>query len=602
MVLSLITAGISIITPATGDGKRFSLTLKTNYENLARITTTDIIKENLEDVGIGVNIHLVEWSTFVYENLLGQDFDTLICGWVGGIDPDVCHIGFNSEQTGTFEGNVFGYNNSQVDQLLIDARGEANVTKRQELYYKFQEIVSDEAPGDFLVYPQEIIGIYKGWKGFIPGPEPLSYLSWWSIKNVTSNDGSNTLIMSGGSPCNINPVLPVDATEWSVLGPLYPQVVFYDNNMNYYPQVADNWTIGGKYFEFKFNNSWQWTDGQQVTAEDHLFTYQLLKHATDKYSISQSPYSFIAEWIDQAYLVGGNPFWLNVTVDLLQYPDGYVPGFVDLGHYMIPEHIFNTTEHSDYSDLDAVKDNIKVLFGIDDTEINSFPNSYWYWRWIEDSVNRDPQNNGLETPVTSGYWKLDSWDLTTGEVQLVRNDNFPLWWQAKNPTVIDKIIYTKMGTYEESSLKLQAGEIDIAGITPSLAPILEEDPNVQVFIGEQLAMEFMAFNLRRAPFDDMNVRRAICWAIDKQAILDSAYFGYGSIGKGPLYKAFDFWHNPDVEDYYPPNPDLAEEMLDEAGWPRKIDPEFPIVIVFIVFAVISIVVVFLREVLVKHEH
>jgi len=583
MALSLAIAGASMVTPAKGDGTRFSFTLLTNQGNLARITSATIVKENLEDIGIDVTLQIVEWPTFVYENLLGQDFDAIIVGWIGGIDPDIKGL-FHSEESDVFEYNFVGYNDSKVDDLLIAARGEGNQTKRQEMYNEIQEIIADEAPYDFLVYPTTIIGVWHGasgtnWEGFVPGPQPNSLRSWWSIKNVTSNDGSTTLIQKAiGAPTNMNPLILADSPSGDCSDPMYPAVIHFDPNLSAHPEVADNWTIGdpATYFEYKFNNTWKWTTTTEyptvepVTAEDFMFTLQLLMHANDDYSISQSPYSYVGEWISDVYLVGGDPYHIRIDVDTSTYPGGYAPGFTDLAVDFIPEHVFNNTPgDSIYANLGEVKDAMKIIYGIDDTEINSYPDSYWQWRWIEDSVNRHDQNTGVEEPVTCGYWKFSSVSLAN-KIELVRNPDFPLWWQAKNPTVIEKFIYQLGGTMDEISLSLQAGEIDIQdGANPAYASKLEADPDVQVLYADELSYTFLAWNERREPFGDADVRRAMCWAIDKEAVYEAAYFGYGSPGTGPIYKALDLWYNPDVEDYSPPNPELAEQMLDDAGWPRQ---------------------------------
>jgi len=612
MVFALAVAGASMVIPTQADGTRFSFTLMTNQGNLARITSAEIVKENLEDVGIEVNLQVVEWPTFVYENLLGQDFDAVIVGWIGGIDPDIKGL-WHTDHMGLFDYNFVGYNNSEVDDLLVEARGEANVTARQEMYYEIQEIIADEAPYDFLVYPTTIIGIWAGeatqnWEGFVPGPQPNSLRSWWSIRNLTSNDGSDTCIQAAiGAPTNLNPVVLADSPSADVSDPMYPAVVHFDPGLFWHPEVADNWTIGGTYFEYMFNNTWTWTDAEQVTAEDFWFTLQLFIHAGETHSVSQSPYDYIGDWIDEVELVGGNPYHINITVNtdpVTGYPDGYAPGFTDLAVDFIPEHIFNVTlgvnDHSIWDTLDEVKTAMKALYNLDDAGIAAYPDSYWEWRWIEDSVNRDPQNTGVETPVTAGYWKFSDVDLGQS-MTLVRDDTFPLWWQAKDSSVIDTYIYRLGGTMDEISLSLQAGEIDVQdGANPAYASNLEDDPSVQVLYADELSYTYLAWNERRAPFDDVNVRRAMCWAIDKEAVYDAAYFGYGFPGTGPIYKALDFWYNPDVETYSPPNQELAEQMLDDAGWPRAEEEgtdwtQIGLIAGIAAAAVIAVVVVYMTK-------
>jgi len=585
MVFALAIAGASMVIPAQGDGTRFSFTLMTNQGNQARITSAEIVKENLEDIGIQVNLQIVEWPTFVYENLLGQDFDAIIVGWIYGNDPDMSGL-FHSDYTNLFEYNFVGYNNSYVDDLLIKAQGEPNVTLRQEMYFELQEIFADEVPYDFLVYPQQIVALGNGWSGFIPGPHAGGPIGWWSIANVTDNDGSDTLIEASiGAASNLNPIILADDASGGVSEPMYPSLISVDNQVVPYGDLAASWTYGKTWFYYQLRDDYEWTDGITVNATDYLFTYGLLLHANDPDSISESPYSYVAAWIDEIQVP--SEFEVNVTVDTSVYPNGYAPGWSDLGSDIIPEHIFNSTEHSDWESWAEVKAGLKAIFADADGNVTRNKveytwddwwnlkggdgSEYWYYRWLEDSVNNDPQNTASDVvdPVTCGFWKFSSWNKDLDEVTLVRNDDYPLWSEAKNKNAIGTYIYKKGGTMDEISLSLQNGEIDLQeGPNPAYVETLQDDPNVQVLFADQLAYTYMGFNLRRAPFDDVNVRRAICWAVDKQAIYDAAYYGYGDIGTGPVYKALGQWYNPDVEDYTPPNPDLAEELLDNAGWPR----------------------------------
>ncbi len=585
MVLSIAIAGASMITPAKGDGTRFSFTLQTNQGNLARITSAEIVKENLEDIGVDVKLQIVEWPTFVYENLLGQDFDAIIVGWTGG-NEDQKPL-FHSEETDYYHLNFCGYNNSRVDELIMASRGEANSTARREMLFEIQEIIADEAPYDFLVYPKMIIALYKGWEGFIANPGDGDVCGWFSISNVTAGHPDGILIEESiAPPRELNPMLSTDSASNDINDPMYPSLLTLDPELRFKGDLAKNWEIGEGYFYFELRDDYFWTDnvtgntdfGEQVNAEDWLFTWNFLYHANDPDSITLSTRSYLAEWIDEMYSPGGDPYKLNVTVNSTMFPDGYVLGLWDIGGDFMPEHQFNNTWYSTYDTWAELKTGL----GISDEDWIAHGGSvgpvdgsdYWWYRWVEDSINNHPQSTaqgalGTEYPVTCGYWKLDRWDQTQDEVHLVRNDDWPRWSEAYDPTIIDKYIYKKGGTQDEITLNLRAGIIDLQdGPNPALVADLQADPNINVQFSNQLAYTYMGFNIRRAPFDDDNVRRALCWAIDKEAIYDAAFYGLGEPGTGPVYNALGEWYNPNVTTYTPPNPDLAEELLDAAGWPR----------------------------------
>jgi peptide/nickel transport system substrate-binding protein len=98
---------------------------------------------------------------------------------------------------------------------------------------------------------------------------------------------------------------------------------------------------------------------------------------------------------------------------------------------------------------------------------------------------------------------------------------------------------------------------------PENLPQFEADPRFQVLVGSTEGETILSTNNKQAPFDDILVRQALAHAIDRQAIIDGAMFGYGT----PIGTHFAP-HNPDYVDLtgmseY--NPDRARELLAEAG-------------------------------------
>ena len=114
------------------------LKLSTYYDNLS---IADLIKEDLEDVGIDTKIEVLAGS-------LPQDFQLFIAQMSLTQDPDQ-YFFWHSTQTG----NITSYKNVRVDKLLEDGRNTYALSKRKEIYSNFQKIIVDEMPGYFLYYP-----------------------------------------------------------------------------------------------------------------------------------------------------------------------------------------------------------------------------------------------------------------------------------------------------------------------------------------------------------------------------------------------------------------------------------------------------------------
>jgi peptide/nickel transport system substrate-binding protein len=90
---------------------------------------------------------------------------------------------------------------------------------------------------------------------------------------------------------------------------------------------------------------------------------------------------------------------------------------------------------------------------------------------------------------------------------------------------------------------LMAGEIDGLNLIPfQFLPMMEKNPNVQVFGGVEGNYTFIGMNNRRPPFDDKALRQAVAFAVDRAPIIQQAYFG----GAIPACSAI----SPPMSDFY----------------------------------------------------
>jgi peptide/nickel transport system substrate-binding protein len=112
---------------------------------------------------------------------------------------------------------------------------------------------------------------------------------------------------------------------------------------------------------------------------------------------------------------------------------------------------------------------------------------------------------------------------------------------------------------------LEAGDAMVAAPVPLQdIPRLEDDPRLVVEGISTMDNLHMPLNLMREPFDDVRVRHALNYAIDKQALVDSVYFGYAKpLDDSPL--APPMWGYQPVGTYYNYDVDKANELMAEAG-------------------------------------
>lgn len=172
-------------------------------------------------------------------------------------------------------------------------------------------------------------------------------------------------------------------------------------------------------------------------------------------------------------------------------------------------------------------------------------------------------------PVGTGPFRFKSWEQQSS-MTFERNPdyNWPIGlYMHEGPAYIDEL--TVRFIPEASSLtgSLQSGQITIAdGIPPQDIPQFQEDPNFQVLLPSVPGSpQILPINAAKFPTDDLAVRQAINYAVDTETIIDTLFFGTIVPAKGPL--ASSTWsYNPAVEDYFPYDPEMASQLLQDAGW------------------------------------
>ncbi len=103
------------------DGVPFSFTIVTNQGNDLRAKTAELIQNKLKNVGIKVNIRIVEWAAFLSEFIETKDFEAVILGWNILQDPDLYDV-WHSSKIGPNELNHISFANAEVDRLLVEGR------------------------------------------------------------------------------------------------------------------------------------------------------------------------------------------------------------------------------------------------------------------------------------------------------------------------------------------------------------------------------------------------------------------------------------------------------------------------------------------------
>uniref|UniRef100_UPI003B3B806B ABC transporter substrate-binding protein n=1 Tax=Pseudactinotalea sp. TaxID=1926260 RepID=UPI003B3B806B len=116
------------------------------------VTAAQILASNLAEIGITVEIRQPDFSTWLDEQNSGN-FDMLMMGWLGNIDPDDFYYSQHHSEGGS---NAQGYANAEVDDLLDAGRVETDQDARKQLYTDAATIIADECSYIYLYNPSVI--------------------------------------------------------------------------------------------------------------------------------------------------------------------------------------------------------------------------------------------------------------------------------------------------------------------------------------------------------------------------------------------------------------------------------------------------------------
>jgi peptide/nickel transport system substrate-binding protein len=106
---------------------------------------------------------------------------------------------------------------------------------------------------------------------------------------------------------------------------------------------------------------------------------------------------------------------------------------------------------------------------------------------------------------------------------------------------------------------------DYGGAPDVLEKLAKEAPQLKVMAEVDIGFEYAAFNLRRAPFNDVNFRRALSLVVDRNVMVQAAWNGYAVAANSQVSPALKYWHDTDTTKIRTGLP-VAKDILDKAGY------------------------------------
>lgn len=334
---------------------------------------------------------------------------------------------------------------------------------------------------------------------------------------------------SEGSPEGFDAALYSANSTWDASAEtVYDRLTeFEPGTTNVVPGLAESWTISADNLEYtlklregvKFQTTDDFTPTRDFNADDVLFTFNRQLDKNDPWN---------------SYFPGANWEMFNAMempaaikaitrVDdrtvkfVLNQPDASLPSKLALN--------FGSIVSKEYADKLAAEGRREDL---DRKPVGTGP-----FRFVDYQ-----QDAAIRFAANADYW-----------------DGAPK---------IDNLIFAITTDATTRMQKLQAGECHVAPYpAPADVAGLKTNPDLNVLEQPGLNVSYLAMNTLVAPFDKLEVRRAINMAIDRKAIVDSVYQGMGQMAQSVLPPTM--WGYNGSIDGYGYDPEAAKKLLDEAG-------------------------------------
>ena len=188
----------------------------------------------------------------------------------------------------------------------------------------------------------------------------------------------------------------------------------------------------------------------------------------------------------------------------------------------------------------------------------------------------EPSNEFISYMTTAilpaDYDQQDTAPVGTGPFKFVSRaaqdniilEKFDEYWGT--PAYLDKVTFKIMENADSLVMSLQSGAIDLCSHLTS-TQVAQLGSDFYMAEGTMNLVQAMYLNNAVAPFDDVRVRQAISYAVDKQEIIDLAFDGYGSPIGSSMYPAFGKYFDDSLTNHYTKDIEKAKSLLAEAGYP-----------------------------------
>ena len=325
------------------------------------------------------------------------------------------------------------------------------------------------------------------------------------------------------NPPSLDPASLTDVYARTVATQVFDGLVQFDALLNPIPAIAEFWEASrdGRTWTFSLRRGVRFHHGREVTAEDFVYSFTRLLDAK-----KPGPLTVFLRRIQ-----GANDFMKGTTQGVA-------------GLRAVDRYTLRITLDEPFAPLLAV-------LGLANAAVVP-----------REKVDGQEERFG-RSPVGTGPFKLARWEPNK-EILLEANDRY-----YEGRPFLDGVVFKIGGTFEETFAEFLNGKLDETIIPSAKTDEVRIDPRYrqyQLFRKPTLSLLYIGFNTRLKPFDDVRVRRAFKYAVNKERIVREIT-KMGSIPADGVLPLGMPGHDPDLKRYYY-DPDKARQLLAEAGYPN----------------------------------
>lgn len=321
-------------------------------------------------------------------------------------------------------------------------------------------------------------------------------------KGITRKNPADTLVVAQGADAkSLDPHATNDQPSSRVMKQIYNTLVASTVDMEIVPALAESWeSIDELTWEFKLASGVKFHNGEEFKASDVKFTYDRM--------LASPSVSHILGPVTEIKVVD------DYTVQIIT-SEPFAPLLSHLTH--TASSILN-----------------------------------------EKAVTASGEDYGQE-PVGTGPFAFDNWQSGDRITLKAFEDYF------QGASKVKTVVFRNVPEGTNRTVGLETGEIDIAyDVEPIDKNLVMDNAGLELIEGPSLSSQYLGFNTRKAPFDNVKVRQAINYAVNVQEIIDVVLEGAGEVAKSPLMELI-FGSNEDIQGYSH-DVEKAKELLKEAGF------------------------------------